>query len=93
MIDVVVDRRRQRLGRQERWPDGGEPTLEVADYRTNALLAVCKESGTRQTELFRLLLFAVHGADKGAAFCGENGLGSFGVLELAPTVVLIRSTG
>jgi hypothetical protein len=51
VIEVVVDRRRQRLGRQERGLDGVEPALEVADERADVSLSMFTERVAAQVEL------------------------------------------
>jgi hypothetical protein len=83
VIDVVVDGRRQRLGTQEGRSDRGEPALEVADYRANALLAMCKERIAGEIERLRLLFFAVDNTE--ANYPVSPACSDFGAFRSSPT--------
>src|SRR6185312_13629015 len=91
VVEVVVDRRRQRLGGKECGSDSDEPSLEVFDERTDALLPVLAKRVAMQAEMSRRLLLAVHGADERAAFGREHRLSRFGVAELASPVRVAAS--
>ena len=86
MVLVVANRRRQRLGREERRLDGVHPADEALDDGADPSLPVFAEQVAGEAELLRRLFLAVDRADEGATFSGEYGLRVLGVAKLPAAV-------
>jgi hypothetical protein len=84
VILVVGNRRRQRLGRGS--VGGVAPALEFSHDGTDALLSMLTVRVSAQRKLLCFLLLSVHGAEEGAAFRSEHGLGGRGITKFAAAV-------
>ena len=79
VILIVGNRRRQRLGREERGLDGIEPNLKISYERADVLLPMVTELISAQAELLSFLFLAVDGAVAGHSEGRKSGRVSLGL--------------